>query len=531
MSVTKRIVAVYCRVSSDDQRNRETIRTQVEVIERYLATHALEVYRWYKDDGVSGTIPMGQRPAGKLLLDDAVARRFEAVVVVRADRLGRDAVDLLQVHGLFTQLGIDLIGAVEPIGDEVLFGIKAVLSADERKKFLARSAEGMTRAAREGRYTGGIVPFGFIVDGAKQSARLAPDERPFWGETSAAELVRQMYAWLLEGRSCYWIADHLNDLGVPTHYTRDGRLLKDSQGRRTKRTQGVWRPGRVRNLVVNPVYKGELTYGRRAKNRREVIVAQVPPLVPEDVWDLAQQTLQQNRIIRRRAESRVNVLRSVVICAICGLHYSATAGRDDIVWLRDNGQIAHRGKIQGRCPSKSIKLSDIAPVVLADIETFLRDPGEIIDELRNTRDETSGAATAEAERIAIEGRLATVPQQRKAILGRLRNGKISEAECDDELDDIARLEEKLRRRLAELMPAPEPDDAVDADLLAEIRRRLDAGLDDLLWQEVVQHLVRSIVVHTETDGTGKKSARIVVSYRFPAVAPTDTGRGSSPRRA
>ncbi len=525
---TKDGVAVYCRVSSDDQRNRETIRTQIDVIEHYVAERDLAVYRWYKDDGISGTIPMAQRHEGKQLLDDAVAGRFKAVLVLRADRLGRDAVDLLQVYGRLTQLGVDLVGVVEPIGDELLFGIKAVLSADERKKFLARSAEGMARAAREGRYCGGIIAFGYVVEGFKQTARLVPDQRPFWGETSAAELVRQIYAWVVEGRSCYWIADHLNDLGVPTHYARDGRLLRDSQGRRTKRTQGVWRPGRVRNLVVNPVYKGVLAYGRRSKNRREIILAQAPALVPEDVWALAQEALQTNRIIRRRPETRVNVLRSVVTCAICGLHHSATAGRGEIVWLRCNGQITHRGKIAGRCPSKSIKLSDLAPIVLGDIESFLRDPGEIIGELRGARDDTAGAGALEAERLAIEGRLATIPGQRKAILGRLRNGKISETECDDELDVIARVEETLQRRLAELVPADDAEDAVDEDLLAEIRRRLAEGVDDVLWQELVQHLVKSIVVYTEVDGAGKKRARIAVTYRFPGVGPNTTGTGSSP---
>ena len=37
----------------------------------------------------------------------------------------------------------------------------AVIAANERRKFLERSAEGMNRAAKEGRYTGGIVPLGY----------------------------------------------------------------------------------------------------------------------------------------------------------------------------------------------------------------------------------------------------------------------------------------------------------------------------------------------------------------------------------
>ena len=51
-------VAVYLRVSSDDQRNRETIKTQREAIDRFLVHNPqCAVYRYYEDDGVSGTIP------------------------------------------------------------------------------------------------------------------------------------------------------------------------------------------------------------------------------------------------------------------------------------------------------------------------------------------------------------------------------------------------------------------------------------------------------------------------------------------
>jgi site-specific DNA recombinase len=517
----KRIVAVYCRVSSDDQRNRETIKTQIAAIKRYLkANPHLAVFRWYIDDGVSGTIPLSMRPQGKELLLDAAAGRFTAILVLSADRLGREEIELLQYYATCAQLGLDLIGVTESLSDRVLFGIKAILSGDERRKFLARSAEGMRRAAEEGRYTGGIVSFGLRVEGTREHARLVPDERHFWGEVSAAEIVCQIYGWLLQAKSCYWIADHLNDLGVPTAYVKDGRLLKDSQGRRTKATQGKWRPGRICNLVKNPVYKGQLAYGRRSKRDRDVIIAPITPLVPADIWEAAQRALVANRIMRRRTQT-MNILRSVVVCGIDGLHYSSAVGRD-VAWLRCNGQTAHRGKIQGRCPAKSIKLHDLAPVVWEDIERFLRHPGEIIEELAAERNDTSAAAASEAERLGIEAALASLPREREAVIGLRRRGKITDEECDVQLDDIARIEEQQRRRLAELVPVEAPQDQPDEDLLAEIRARLDEGLDDQIRQEIVQHLVRRIVVHTEFEGA-RKRARIVVEYRFPAVAETDTG--------
>ncbi|MDP9237577.1 MAG: recombinase family protein [Chloroflexota bacterium] len=512
-------------MSSDDQRNRETVKTQIEMIKRFLKSNPhLVVFRWYIDDGVSGTVPMSMRPEGKLLLRDAAEHRFEAIIVLRADRLGRDEIDLLQIYALFVQLGLELIGVSEPIGDRFIFGIKAMVSADERRKFLARSAEGMARAAQEGRYTGGIVALGYRREGEQSKVRLVPDDEPFWRDWTGAELVRQIYGWLAQGSSCIWVANHLNGLGVPTHYVRNGHKVKERGGTRKVATQGEWRAGRIRNLIVNRMYRGEYCYGRRSKKQRDVIVAQVAALVPPEIWDMAQRTLSENRIITRRT-SRTNILRSVVKCSIDGLTYTGAVGRD-VLWLRCDGQIDHRGKFRGRCPGKSIKHEWLAPIVWRDLEGFLRDPGPIIDELVSNSDGTAASAAMEAERLGLEKALAGIPAQRDMILRQLRRGIIDEDECARQFAEIAAEEKLQRRRLDELAPVPLADVA-DGDLLEEIRQRLDDGVDDILKQEIVRILVRRIVVHTEIGEDGKKHATIAIEYRFPAVGLDCTGTGSS----
>jgi site-specific DNA recombinase len=57
-------VAVYARVSTEEQRERQSIRTQLEFSERYCQLHSLVVFKVYSDDGVSGTIPLDRRAEG-----------------------------------------------------------------------------------------------------------------------------------------------------------------------------------------------------------------------------------------------------------------------------------------------------------------------------------------------------------------------------------------------------------------------------------------------------------------------------------
>ncbi|WP_143762333.1 recombinase family protein [Clostridium fallax] len=59
-------VALYCRVSSDDQKERETIENQVEILNTYIEMkNNLNTFKKYLDDGISGTVPFNERPAGK----------------------------------------------------------------------------------------------------------------------------------------------------------------------------------------------------------------------------------------------------------------------------------------------------------------------------------------------------------------------------------------------------------------------------------------------------------------------------------
>jgi DNA invertase Pin-like site-specific DNA recombinase len=175
-----RRVATYERVSSEDQRERETIRTQPDEIARLGHQPGLELVGRYVDDGVSGMVPIAERPDGRRLLADAAAHRFEELWVYKVARLGRDAVDLLVVRRRLDALGIKLVSVVEGQPDLLGYDVQAVVADHYRREFARRSADGMNRAAREGRYCGGIAPLGYRIAGRKLTAPLVPDETEIW---------------------------------------------------------------------------------------------------------------------------------------------------------------------------------------------------------------------------------------------------------------------------------------------------------------------------------------------------------------
>jgi site-specific DNA recombinase len=111
---------------------------------------------------------------------------------------------------------------------------------------------------------------------------------------SEVEVIRLIYRMAaVERKSRFKIADHLNGLGIPCAYIRDDRLIL--RGKRKQRTSGLWRPARVRNLLVNTTYMGLHEYGKRTRNpNRLIITRKVPPIVSEQTWRSAQQALKAN---------------------------------------------------------------------------------------------------------------------------------------------------------------------------------------------------------------------------------------------
>ncbi len=165
-------LACYARVSSDDQAERGTIQNQIEFATKYCDLHQLGPIEWYKDDGVTGTIPLEMRPDGARLLEDAKTGRLDLLLIYKLDRLGRSARVILNSVYELEQHGVKIRSMTEPFdtGDpsgRFLLTILAGVADLERETILDRMWHGANRAARSGKWLGGIVPYGYRVNEEK----------------------------------------------------------------------------------------------------------------------------------------------------------------------------------------------------------------------------------------------------------------------------------------------------------------------------------------------------------------------------
>lgn len=358
-------VAVYVRVSTEEQRERQSIATQREFAERYCQLHSLAVHRVYADDGVSGTVPLEHRAEGSQILKDARNGKFDQLLVYKLDRLGRETRLILNAVAELERLGVRIRSMTEEFDTgtstgRLMLTLLSGFASHERDVIRERSTAGTNRVAEAGAWLGGIVPYGYRKRGEKRDARLVISEDPIAGlGMSEADVIREVFRLAaVERKSCCVIAARLNDLRVPCAYVRDDRLAL--RGKRKERTSGVWRPGRVRGLITNKTYMGIHEFGKRAVKKRPLISRPVPAIVAETTWNKAQQTLKVNFLFSARSAKNQYLLRGLIKCGLCGLTYVGVAanrpnGKREF-YYRCNG--AHSPSVYtklGRCRAKAIR--------------------------------------------------------------------------------------------------------------------------------------------------------------------------------
>src|SRR5262245_30059939 len=144
-----RRIALYARVSTPEQ----TVDPQIDGLRQYASARGLEVAREYVDHGVSGA--RARRPALDELLADARRRRFDALAVVKLDRLARSVRHLTTLAADLEALGVDLVVLDQAIDTStstgrLLFHVLGAIAEFERDLIRERVAAGMRAARRRG---------------------------------------------------------------------------------------------------------------------------------------------------------------------------------------------------------------------------------------------------------------------------------------------------------------------------------------------------------------------------------------------
>ncbi len=526
---------LYCRVSSLVQETRGTIATQKEFAARYCSLHKINILDTYSDDGVSGGIPLSERPAGSRLLADARTGKFDQVLIYSLSRLARNTLDTLNSIELLRSRGVAVKSLTEDFDTSTPAGrffITALASMDQLTKDNIRdnSRRGMERLVREGRWVGGRAPFGYRIS----NGRLAIDP-------VQSDIVRDIFNWYLAGQRIRGIAARINASGIKHPMDWD------------KEKSRPWYEATVSKLLGNRVYIGEWFWRKRTDRKKvagksvctkttrdQQIFVSVPPIVSQEDFTRVQQTLKANFANSFRNTKRFYLLRALMYCSRCGSRYVGLAsGRKP--WIKNYYRCSSHVGANARppCGAKAIRADLIEAAVWQHCVDFANDPSLVIDELRRTmaaRQDNQGDIVAQVGQM--NSALSAKARERAKVINLNRREIISDREAERELN-LLRLETlELERRRAELIASLESAESSElriltAETMLELMAEKIAHADDRIRREVVLAWIDRIEIETIGEGREKRPlahVRYVFRPESQAVDSVEVGLATSNAR-
>ncbi len=158
-------VALYVRVSSEEQVQGYSLDAQTRAIEVWCAQHEHEIVARYRDEGRSARSDnLDRRPAFKQMLADAEAGRLDVVVVHKLDRFARNLLVALETLQRLERFDVGFVSLSEQMDfttpiDKVILATLAAFAQYYSDNLSAETKKGKHERKEQGLYNG-LLPFG-----------------------------------------------------------------------------------------------------------------------------------------------------------------------------------------------------------------------------------------------------------------------------------------------------------------------------------------------------------------------------------
>lgn len=506
------LCAIYCRLSKEDedlQIESESIQNQKSMLVKYAVEREWDIFDLYCDEDYSGVD--SHRPDFNRLLQDAEAGRFQIVLCKTQSRFTRD-MELVEkyIHGKFPLWGIRFVAIADNVDTDVKGNKKArQINGLINEWYLEDLSENIRMVfdhkRKQGQYIGGFPVYGYQKDPADKNKLIIDPE--------AADVVRAIFRWSLEGRGKQNIAAMLNDKGLPnpTRYKAErGR----SGNHPIKNDFGLWNKTTVWRILRNEMYIGVMVQGRRKKvsYKSKLLID-----VPEENWFRVEGTheaiidretfnaVQRGLALRSKTDGagENHVLSGLVKCADCSSTMSkSTSGQTSYLRCK---LYADSGK-QKLCTRHSVRLDALIDLVAQRIRHYVNNYytlGEL--QLPPRRDTHREALAAEQKHLSAQ--LETRSRALKSLYLDKVSGTISEEQFlelnQSFLEEKGRLERRLHQLTADLTDEDTADHTCNVIAHAQLLLKLET-----VPRELVVLLIEKIEIGEKNPDTGQQEIKV-----------------------
>jgi DNA invertase Pin-like site-specific DNA recombinase len=165
-------------VSTEEQsREGVSLDTQAAKIRAYADLHDMDLVGIIEDAGISGK-SIKARPGIRAVLEMVKARKVDAVIVYKLDRLARNTIECLEMAKLMDKSGCAEHSISEKLDTQSALGrffftLTASLAEMERGLISERTKAALAQKRANGEKTGGDCPYGYKAVNGKLVADMA----------------------------------------------------------------------------------------------------------------------------------------------------------------------------------------------------------------------------------------------------------------------------------------------------------------------------------------------------------------------
>lgn len=522
--------ALYCRLSVDDGNfgGSVSIETQKILLEQYCKDHKITDYKFYCDDGCSGT--NFDRPSFKKMLSDIDEGKINLVIVKYLSRFGRNYVEAGMYVQRFTDSNIRFIAADDKYdslvnSDDLLFPIKNVVNEMYARDVSKKTKAAKKAKARDGQFIGSKAPFGYKID-PNDRHHLIVDE-------PAAQVVKRIFRLASEGVGYNKMAKIFREEKVLTPIAYFNLNNPDYFKSDYWRKEFDWHVTSIRAILNNEVYLGKLVYGKqrnksmkskeKVRNPKEdwIVVENChEPIITQELWDTVHKIL--NAKHRPAKAGEVQMFAGLLYCSDCGhcLTYSQKQRKDGSY---HGAYSCWMYKTHGKeyCASHYITFDTIYELVLIDIQRNLFQYRKNTDKFKSILSRKyQSDSQKQAEQITLE-----YEQKQKRceeldkiisrlyednVLGRIGDERYESMSQSYELEqvEIKKALPILKSKIDELKKQSDcADNFINVIKKYTIIDKLDAAILNELIDKIVVH-------HKEQAEDGRTFQQIEIYYRF-----------------
>lgn len=333
-------VAIYCRLSEEDENklietdDSISIQNQKSMLISFALEKGWDIYNIYSDDDYKGADR--NRPAFKLLLEDAKKKKFDIVLCKSQARFTRE-IELVEkiIHGDFLEWGIRFVGYADNADTEVRGNKKArQINGLVNEWYLEDLSDNiksvLTDHKKKGMHIGSFALYGYQKD-PKQKGHLIIDPE-------AAEVVRMVFDLFVSGHGKTNIARILNDKGIvnPTEYKKQKGLRYRGNG---KKYGDLWKYYAISYMLTNEMYIGNMVQGKYEnisyktgksrpvpKERWIRVEGTHEPIISREIWDRAQELI--NKRAKPMCNGELGVFANKTRCMYCGYTLRSCKNRE-----------------------------------------------------------------------------------------------------------------------------------------------------------------------------------------------------------